>query len=121
MQYAAYIAIGLGAGLLGGFFGVGGGIILIPGLILLCGYDQLRAQGTSLGVLLLPIGLFGFLQYWRNPSVQIDLLAVLFISLAFALGAYFGGRWANQLDANVMRKGFAVFIVCVGTYLFFRK
>ena len=121
MQYLAYLLIGAAAGILGGFFGVGGGIILIPGLVLLLGYDQLRAQGTSLGILLLPIGALGFWRYWKNPEVHIDLWAVLFISLAFALGANYGGKWANQLDVNVMRKYFAVFVVLSGCYLFFRK
>jgi hypothetical protein len=77
MEYLAYIAVGVAAGLLSGFFGVGGGIILIPGLVLLLGYNQLQAQGTSLGVLLLPVTLFGFLQYYRNPEVQINLLAIV--------------------------------------------
>ena len=117
----AYLAIGLSAGLLGGFFGVGGGILIIPGLVILLGYDQLRAQGTSLGILLLPVGLLGFLQYWKNPAVHIDLWAVAFIALAFTVGAMFGGKWANHLDMNLMRKGFAVFVVIVGTYLFFKR
>jgi uncharacterized membrane protein YfcA len=121
MQYLAYLAIGLAAGVLGGFFGVGGGIILIPGLVLLLGYNQLRAQGTSLGILLLPIGILGFLRYWQNPDVHIDLWAVLFIALAFAVGANYGGKWANHLDPDVMRKYFAVFVVVIGCYMFFRK
>jgi uncharacterized membrane protein YfcA len=121
MQYLAYLAIGLAAGVLGGFFGVGGGIILIPGLVMLLGYDQLRAQGTSLGILLLPIGIMGFLQYWKNPAVHIDLWAVAYIALAFAVGANFGGKWANHLDMLVMRKAFAIFVVIMGTYMYFRR
>ena len=121
MEYLAYIAVGVAAGLLSGFFGVGGGIILIPGMVLLLGYNQLQAQGTSLGVLLLPVTLFGFLQYWRNPEVQINLWAILCIGMAFALAAYFGGRWANQLDMTLLRKFFAVFIAVVSVYLFFKR
>ncbi len=100
--------------------GVGGGIIIIPLLILLFGYDQLKAQGTSLAILLPPIGLLGFLQYWRNPDVQINMVAALIIALTFMAGAHFGGKWANMLDAETMRRYFAVFLAFVAVWLFFK-
>ncbi len=121
MQYAAYILIGLCAGLLGGFVGIGGGIVVIPAPILLPGYDQLRAQGTSLGVLCIPVSLFGFMQYWRNPAVQLDLWAIGVIAFGFAFGGYFGGKLANQLDPLLMRKLFSCFLVVIAVYLFFKK
>jgi uncharacterized membrane protein YfcA len=120
MEYLGYAAIGVAAGLLGGFVGVGGGIIIIPLLILMFGYDQLKAQGTSLAILLPPIGLLGFLQYWRNPEVQINMAAALIIALTFMVGAHFGGKWANMLDGDVMRRVFSVFLAVVSVYLFFK-
>jgi uncharacterized membrane protein YfcA len=120
MEYLGYAAIGIAAGLLGGFVGVGGGILIIPLLIYFYGYDQLKAQGTSLAILLPPIGILGFLQYWRNPNVQIDLVAAGLIALAFMIGAHFGGKWANMLDPHFMRKAFAVFLACNAVYLFFK-
>ena len=63
------------AGVAGGFVGLGGGIVIIPALVYLFGYPQMKAQGTSLALMLPPIGILGFLQYWNNPKVQIDLWA----------------------------------------------
>ncbi|MCH7471507.1 sulfite exporter TauE/SafE family protein [bacterium] len=120
MIYLGYALIGLAAGVLGGFVGVGGGIIIVPALLLLFGYDQLKAQGTSLAFMLPPIGILGFLQYWRNPAVQIDFWAVAAIGGTFIVGGYFGGRWANALDPVLMRKSFAVFLLVTAVYLFFK-
>jgi uncharacterized membrane protein YfcA len=121
MHFVFYALIGVAAGILSGFMGVGGGIIIVPLLILLLGYDQLSAQGTSLGVLVLPVVLMGFLQYYRNPAVNINLVAVGVIALTFVAGGYLGGRLANQLDPVLVRKCFAVFIVINAGYLFFKR
>ena len=121
MEYLGFAAIGIAAGILGGFVGVGGGIIIIPALILMFGYDQLKAQGTSLAILLPPIGVLGFLQYWKNPDVHINLAGAGIIALTFMLGAHFGGKWANLMDANLMRKIFAVFLAVTSIYLFFKR
>src|SRR5207244_1351695 len=108
--------IGLLAGIMSGFFGIGGGILIIPLLMLTMGYNQLTAQGTSLGVLLAPIGIFAFLEYYRNPAVQLNLIGIAVMALIFAGGAYFGGRWANSLDVNTMRRVFSVFLAVVAVY-----
>ena len=121
MQYAILIGVGVAAGLLGGFVGVGGGIIMVPALVMLLGYSQLKAQGTSLGVLCLPVSILGFLQYWKNPELNLDLWAIVAIAAGFLVGGHFGGKWANQLDPLLMRKVFSVFLVCVATYLFFKR
>jgi uncharacterized membrane protein YfcA len=121
MQYAVLLLVGLAAGLLGGFVGVGGGIIMVPALVMLLGYSQLKAQGTSLGVLCLPVSLLGFLQYWKNPDFRLDLWAIATIALGFLAGGYFGGRWANQIDPLLMRKLFAGLLVIVAVYLFMKK
>jgi uncharacterized membrane protein YfcA len=121
MQYLLYALIGVASGIMSGFFGIGGGIIIIPLLVLLLGYDQLKAQGTSLGILLAPIGVFGFLQYWNNPNIKMDVAAIVAIALFFAGGALVGGKLANSLDVTTMRKVFALFLVVVGVYQFFRK
>jgi uncharacterized membrane protein YfcA len=121
MQYVFYALIGVLSGIMSGFFGIGGGIIIIPLLVLLLGYDQLKAQGTSLGILLAPIGIFGFLQYWRNPALKMDFVAIAAIAVCFAGGALLGGKWANSLDVTTMRRVFAVFLVVVGVYQFLRK
>jgi len=128
LTYIAMFAIGVLAGTLGGFVGIGGGIVLIPALTLLFGYDQRSAQGMSLAVLLLPIGFLSFWQYWKNPEVhspgmsQLSLIVAGLIALGFFLGGYLGGKGANAIhDINTLRRCFAVFLACVSVYLFFRK
>jgi uncharacterized protein len=121
MQYFIFALIGLAAGVLGGFVGVGGGIVIIPALVYFCGYDQLKAQGTSLAILLPPIGILAFWQYWRNPAVQIDLWAAAAIAAAFIVGGFFGGKWANLLDAVLVRKVFAVILMLTAAQMFFKR
>jgi uncharacterized membrane protein YfcA len=128
LTYVAMFMTGIVAGTLGGFVGIGGGIVLIPALTLLFGYDQRSAQGMSLAVLLLPIGFLSFWQYWKNPEVhspglsQLSLTVAGLIALGFFLGGYIGGKGANAIpDINILRKCFAVFLACVSVYLFFFK
>lgn len=119
--YIGFALVGLAAGVLAGFVGVGGGLIIIPALVLLFAYDQLQAQALSLAILLPPIGILGFLQYYRNPAVNIDIWAAAIVALALMVGAHFGGKWANQLDPTIMRKAFAVFMGLTAVYMFFKR
>ena len=119
--YLGLLALGLVAGVLSGFAGVGGAIIMIPALIFFFGYDQLRAQGTSLGVLCLPVVALGFLQYWKNPAVRIDLYAIAALGLGIFAGGYFGGRLSNSIDPLIVRKVFSVLLACTAVYLFLKK
>ncbi|MCB1217370.1 TSUP family transporter [bacterium] len=121
MFYLLYALIGIAAGMLGGFVGVGGGIIIVPALVFLAGYSQIKAQGTSLAILLPPIGLLGFLQYMKNPETKIDLVAAGIIALFFALGAHFGGKLANSIEPSIVRKSFAILMFVTSFMLFFKK
>ncbi len=121
MSYVIFALIGVAAGMLGGFVGVGGGIIIVPALVFLMGYDQIKAQGTSLAILLPPIGLLGFLQYMKNPETKIDLVAAGLIAVFFMLGAHYGGMLANRLDVGLVRKSFAVLMFCTSFFIFFKK
>lgn len=122
MIYLGYAALGIVAGVLSGFVGVGGGIIIIPALIMLFGFDQLKAQGMSLAVLLPPIGILGLLQYMKNPAVKLDLWGALVIALMLMAGAYFGAKWANTVVSPlVVRKVFAAFMFASALYLFIKK
>ena len=121
LTYIGFVLVGLAAGMLGGFVGLGGGIVIIPALVYLFGFDQLKAQGTSLAILLPPIGILGFLQYWNNPKAQIDLWAAGTIAVAFIIGGYFGGKWANTIDVNIVRKVFAAILLVSALQMFFKK
>lgn len=94
------IMIGIIAGMLGGMVGVGGGIVIVPALVFFLGFSQKMAQGTSLGILLLPVGLLGVLQFYKEGYV--DLRVVLIISAGFFAGSYFGSKLALSLSQETV-------------------
>jgi hypothetical protein len=107
--------IGLGAGVLSGLFGIGGGVIIVPLLVLLLGFTAQAAAGTSLAALLLPVGLFGALQYWRAGEVNIAHAALL--ALGLLLGAFVGARIGLGLPSEVVQRAFGVLLVVFGLRL----
>lgn len=111
------IIIGLAAGMLGGLFGVGGGIIVIPALMYLLGMTQHQAQGTSVAFMLLPVGLLAFINYYKNGYINIKFAAIL--AVAFFVGAFFGSKIAINLSSDTLRKMFAVLVIITGIKLFF--
>jgi uncharacterized protein len=106
-----YLAIGLSAGLLSGLFGIGGGIIIVPALMLLARMQPATATGTSLGALLLPVGALGAWQYYKNG--HLDMRASLLIALGIFVGAYLGAVAMQQLNPMMAKRVFAVFLVLV--------
>ena len=110
-----YLGIGLAAGVLSGLFGIGGGIVIVPMLILLAHMAPITATGTSLGALLLPVGALGAYQYYRTGNI--DIKVSLLIAAGLFIGAYFGARLAVGLDPVIMRRSFAVFLVLVAVRL----
>lgn len=111
------ILVGIAAGMLSGLVGVGGGIIIVPALVFFLGFSQKMAQGTSLGILLLPVGILGLIQYYKQGYV--DLKVVLIISLAFLFGSYFGSKIALRLPQDTIRKIFAVLMILIAIKLLF--
>lgn len=114
-----YIIIGLVAGVLSGLFGIGGGVIIIPGLTLLAGFSQLKAQGTSLVAMIPPVGIFALMEYYKKGNTSIR--AGLIICIAMLIGGKFGGQFANMLPVDIMKKAFGVFIILVGIKTIFGK
>jgi uncharacterized protein len=110
-----FLAIGLGAGVLSGLFGIGGGIVIVPALMLITKLPPATATGTSLGALLLPVGALGAWTYWRAGHLQVR--ASLWIALGIFLGAYGGAVLAQQLPAAVLKRLFAVFLIAVAAKL----
>jgi len=106
------LLIGLAAGMLSGLVGVGGGIIVVPALVFALGFTQQQAQGTSLGLLLLPIGIFAVINYYKQG--YIDIRVVLIMSVAFILGAYLGSKFALSLPEEIVRKIFAIILFWAG-------
>src|SRR5665647_2908690 len=99
------LLVGLAAGILGGLVGVGGGIIIVPSLIYFLGFSQKQAQGTSLGILLLPVGILGVLEYYKAGYV--DMRTVWLVSIGFLAGSYFGSKIALSLSQETVKKIFA--------------
>lgn len=106
-----YLAIGLAAGLLSGLFGIGGGIIIVPALLLVGRMQPSTATGTSLGALLLPVGALGAWQYYKNG--HLDVRASLLIAVGIFFGAYLGAVGMQGLNPMLAKRAFAIFLVVV--------
>lgn len=118
MQILIVLALGLTVGVLVGLLGIGGGVVLVPAMVYFLGYDQHLAQGTSLFILLPPIGLGALREYWRNGEV--DLRAGIFCAIGFLLGGYVGGLIAVPLPSRDLRGIFGFFLI-LSALLLWRK
>jgi len=113
------LGIGLAAGIISGFLGIGGGLIIVPALVMLLGYSQHQAQGTSLALLLPPIGIFGVMNYHKAGFVEIKSAA--FMCVTFIVGSYFASKVAVTLPENILKKIFGVFLLFYAIKLFMDK
>ena len=111
------LAIGIVAGVLSGIFGIGGGVVIVPALIYFAGFRQHQATGTSLAVLLPPIGIAATYEYYRNGNV--DIRAAAFIAAGVLAGGYLGAVIANRVAGPYLRLAFGLFVVTLGIYLIF--
>lgn len=105
------IAIGILAGILSGFVGVGGGVIIVPALIYTLGMKQHEAQGTSLFILLLPVGILAVMNYWKEGMINWKFGIV--VALSFVIGGYFGSKLALKLSPGMVRLIFGVLMAYV--------
>jgi len=108
-------AIGLCAGMGSGVFGIGGGVVIVPALVCLAGFTQHRATGTSLAVLLPPVGLAAVFEYSRHS--QVDWRAAAVIALMMFLGAYVGAYFANKTGEAQLKLMFGVFLMVLSLYM----
>jgi len=115
MTWVLVAAIGFAAGIVSGLFGVGGAIVIIPGLVLLLGMSQHAANGTSLAALLLPVGLLGTIEYYRRGEVNVPYAFV--IAAGLLLGALIGARLAGLLSDLTLRRAFGAFLLLVAVRL----
>jgi hypothetical protein len=110
------LVLGVVAGVLSGVFGIGGGVVIVPGLVLLLGFGQKTATGTSLLALLLPVGALAAISYARAGHV--DVRVGLTIALGVFLGTFSGARFALAQSETTLRRGFAVLLVALAVRLF---
>ena len=111
------LIIGLAAGIMGGLVGIGGGIVIVPALIYFLSFSQKEAQGTSLGILLLPIGILGVWQYYKAGYV--DMRIVWLVAAGFLAGSYFGSKIALSLPQEAVKKIFAILMIAVAFKMLF--
>ena len=112
-------AIGVAVGMLSGLVGVGGGIIIVLVLVYFLGYSQHSAQGTTLFLFMLPVGLLGVYNYYKVGNV--DFRAALIIGCTFIVGSYFGSKIALAIDQNTVKKLFGILILLVSVKMIFGK
>ncbi len=114
-----FLIIGLAAGLVSGVLGIGGGIIIIPMLVGFLSYSQKDAQGTSLGLLLLPIGILAVMNYYKAGHVNIKAVGIM--AITFVIGSYLSSLYALTLPEGVLKKIFAVFLILYALKLLMGK
>ena len=115
----AYLIAGFGVGILGGLFGVGGGEMVIPLLVYVFGFTQHKAQGTSLAMLLPPLGLLAAWRYYNAGHVEIN--AALLLALGFFVGAPLGTMGATALHPDLLRKVFGLQLLLISLHMIFRE
>ena len=114
------LVVGLSAGILSGLVGVGGGIIIVPALVYFLGFSQHEAQGTSLGLLLPPVGILAVMNYYKQGFLDIKVVAVMCV--AFIIGAYFGSKISLNISEDRLKKFFAIILILIaGKMLFLDK
>jgi uncharacterized membrane protein YfcA len=111
------IAIGLAAGILSGLFGIGGGVIMVPAMIFFLGMTQHSAQGTSIGLMLLPIGILAAYNYHKEGNLNIQY--GLIIAAAFVVGGYFGSKISLGLSEDLLKKGFGLLMMVLALKMMF--
>ena len=121
IQHVIVIAIiGIAAGILSGLLGLGGAIIIIPALVMALGFSQQMAQGTTLMMMVLPIGALAAFQYYQQGLV--DFKVAMIMAFFFFIGGYFGAKLATQLPLEILKKSFAIMMILIALkMLFFTK
>ena len=116
MNYALYVLLGLVVGVIGGFFGICGSI-LVPALVFILGFTQHQAQGTSLAVMVMPIGLLAAWRYWQAGHVKIS--AVAFICIGFLIGGLIGANFAQGVPDPLLRRLFGICLLFISLRMIF--
>ncbi|HMB05626.1 MAG TPA: sulfite exporter TauE/SafE family protein [Isosphaeraceae bacterium] len=111
---ASALVLGLVAGVLSGMFGIGGGLVIVPTLVIVYHEEIKTATGTSLFALMWPVGLLGVIEYWRRGELR--PVAGLWIAVGLFFGAYFGAKITGAISPATMRRIYGIFLLVVGTY-----
>jgi uncharacterized membrane protein YfcA len=113
------VVLGLVTGFMAGMLGIGGGIIVIPALVMILGLSQQAAQGTSLAMMLPPVGIFAVMNYYKAGHV--DIKVALILASVFIIGSIFGSRLAIKIPQDILKKVFGIFLILVAIKMLFGK
>ena len=119
MQTVGLVAIGIAAGVAAGMFGIGGGLIIVPALVLLYKMSQHAAVGTSLGAILLPVGALGAWVYWKNGNLNVRY--ALLIAAGLLVGGFLGAKLVQPISDLTLRRMFGVFLLLVSAKMIWGK
>ena len=119
MSYLLYISLGLLAGVLSGFLGLGGGIVLIPAFVFLLGMTQHEAQGTTLALMVPQVGLLAALAYYNKGNVKVPVAA--FACIGFFIGGLLGAMFVEKVPDLILKKIFGVFLILIALRMIFSK
>jgi uncharacterized membrane protein YfcA len=119
MNYVFYVALGLVAGVVGGMFGLGGGIILIPAMVFLFGLTQHQAQGTSLTMMIAPVTLFAAWRYWQGGNVKWDMAGLMCVG--FLIGGLLGAHFVQGVSEAVLKRMFGVYLLLISVKFILAK
>ncbi len=117
MLLTGLMLIGLSAGILSGLFGIGGGVLIVPALMYGLGFSQKLATGTSLAILLPPVGIAAVMEYYRHGAVNIK--AAMVIAIMVVLGSWLGSKFSVGIDPATMKLLFGVFLILLGGYIIY--
>jgi uncharacterized membrane protein YfcA len=118
-QLLILVLVGLLAGALSGFVGVGGGIIIVPAMIYFMNMNQMQAQGVSLALLMLPVGILGVMNYYKAGHIQFNY--VLILAVGFVLGNYFGSKYAMKVPEHKIKFFFALLMLFVAVQMLWKS
>lgn len=116
---ALYLLLGLLAGVCGGLFGIGGGSILIPIFVYILGFSQHQAQGTTLAIMIPPIGLLAALKYYWQGNVKLSI--AIFVCIGFFIGGLLGAELAHKINEPMLKKIFGLFLLLIATKMIIGK
>ena len=111
------ILIGIAAGMLSGLVGIGGGLVIVPALVYFLGISQHSAQGTSLGLILLPVGILAVLDYYKQGHVDLKIVGLL--AIGFVAGSFFGSKISLNLQQETVKKIFATLMIIIAVKMIF--
>lgn len=111
------LAIGLFSGMLGGLVGIGGGVVLVPALIYILGFSQLNAQGTSLALIMFPVGVLGVINYYKQGHIDFNIVFIL--AIGFVVGSFLGSKFAMNIPQALVKKFFAMLMIVIAMKMLF--